>query len=115
VAVASVVAALVNLVLNVALVPVFGLSGSAAATLLAYAALHVLLLRVVPSDLRVAPPAARRLGELAAACAVALVLAEIVPMSAPWLVARTFVAVVCGVWLVRVAFHVTVMRRTVAA
>jgi O-antigen/teichoic acid export membrane protein len=103
---ATIVAAGVNIVLNLVLVPHFELVGSAVATLAAFAVLHgVLYVRgraVVPIE--GTTPA--RLLELAGAVAAAL-LASALPTSFGYLVLRTALVVVTLIWFGRILLRLS--------
>jgi O-antigen/teichoic acid export membrane protein len=71
-AVVTVLAAALNVALNVALVPTLGLTGSALATLAAYAFLHIGLSIAGRGSLKVPPPARRLQLQLAGVAAFAL-------------------------------------------
>jgi O-antigen/teichoic acid export membrane protein len=113
VATATVLAAVTNLGLNVVLVPRAGLSGSALATLIAYTGLHLMLLRAVPRELRVARPTVRLLGALAVCSAAAMLVAAAAPISTGGLVVRTVAAVACLAWFGWEVMRVTGRRGTV--
>jgi O-antigen/teichoic acid export membrane protein len=94
-AVATIGAAVANIVLNLALVPAFGITGSALATFLSYLALQALLgmfaHRVLPL-----PHVSRMLtAELALTVGLAF-LATQVPVSIPFLVIRGVLALASG-------------------
>jgi O-antigen/teichoic acid export membrane protein len=100
IAVATLIAAAANVGLNIALIPAFGLTGSAGATLISYALLQSLLQlkarRVAPT---VAPSRTLRL-QLAAAAAVALASAA-VPITGVALWVRIAVVLLTTVWFFR--------------
>ncbi|MEO6205200.1 MAG: oligosaccharide flippase family protein [Mycobacteriales bacterium] len=100
VAAMTLVAAGINLGLNVALVPRWGIEGAAVATLIAYGALQLLLARWVPGHLAV--PRTRVLRGLLLACVLAAVAAT-APVGTVWLVLRGVIAAGCLVWFGRVA------------
>jgi O-antigen/teichoic acid export membrane protein len=88
-------AAVMNLALNIILVPVIGISGSALATLVAYAVMHVLL---VASARKVSPlpsPGRRLIGEIAVVGCLAFAVIAI-PLTLPFLVVRGVVGLLCG-------------------
>ncbi|MDQ6816401.1 MAG: oligosaccharide flippase family protein [Actinomycetota bacterium] len=94
VAAATMFAACLNLALNVAFVPVLGIEGSALATLLGYASLHVLL--VLSSRRTCLRPTHRRLAlKLVAAVALAF-LAAVLPVNVPFLVIRAALGAGCA-------------------
>jgi len=96
IAAATGVAAVVNIVLNLILVPRYELVGSAAATFLSYGLLYGLLhLRVrAMLPMRNSP---RRLAEVAAAAAIAL-LAAALPTTRAFLALRGVIAIASLVW-----------------
>ena len=117
IAVGTVVAAGVNVLLNLALVPVAGLLGSAVATLLAYGLLHLLLLQ------RVATPHGWRRWHIGTASgtvrcltgmAAALLAAEI-PASGNYLAVRAVLAVACLAWFVFVLHQISTKRWTTSS
>ncbi len=91
------VAALVNLILNIVLVPIYGIAGSAAATVLAYGLLAFLQVRSLP-DL----PAWRRPPTPLVASIVGVVLfasvSVFLPQSTGWNIGRLVVAFACLPW-----------------
>lgn len=100
IAVATLIAGAANLGLNALLIPLYGLNGSAGATLVSYALLQVLLQLKAR---RVAPTAAPGLGlrlRLAAAVAVALASAAM-PATGSALWVRIVVVVLTVAWFVR--------------
>jgi len=91
------VAALINIALNFALVPVIGVVGSALATTLAFAALALLQRRVLPRDMPWERPPMRLI--LAVGLCVAAAGASIlVPQTLVWNVIRLALAVACLPW-----------------
>jgi O-antigen/teichoic acid export membrane protein len=99
IALAAGVAAAVNLGLNLALVPVIGLVGAAAATAVAFA-VQAVILRLAFRPLRAWPRTpARIVGTLLVTSGVATAFA-FVDQSPLWIVVRTGLAGLCGVWLV---------------
>jgi O-antigen/teichoic acid export membrane protein len=87
VAVCVVTSALVNIALNVVLVPVWGVEGSALSTLVAYMLLHALVVRFARRIRHLRRPPPRRMISCAAAVAVAAV-AVAVPSHGLFAVAR---------------------------
>ena len=101
VAFANAVTAVVNVVLNLVLVPIFGLSGSAAAAFGAYGVLHLILLA---RSRRVAPvpgPGAVRLTKVTLAVAITLLTAYL-PASPGFLVLRGVLVVATVGWFLAV-------------
>lgn len=94
VALATSLAAVVNLVLNMLLVPVLHIGGSACATLLSYALLQALLAACARSATRFRPPAPTLLIGIGAAVAVAFA-ATWLPMSPGFLVLRLVLGLGC--------------------
>jgi O-antigen/teichoic acid export membrane protein len=95
VAVAAVVAALVNIALNLWWIPLWGILGAAVATFAAYALQHALLL--LPTRAR--PFSTTRAGLLQATAAAALALAVVwLPTSPGGLVLRGVLGVACLGW-----------------
>jgi O-antigen/teichoic acid export membrane protein len=95
IAVATLVAAVANIVLNLALVPPYGLVGSALATLLAYAGLQQLLARTGGQTVARTPPVLVAGLVLAA---LAALLAPALPTSPGFLVLRALVVLACAGW-----------------
>jgi O-antigen/teichoic acid export membrane protein len=113
IAVAALAAAVANIGLNLALVPRFGLIGSAAATAAAYCLLHVLLLpraRVVTPTPATSPAL---LAQLAAAVAVAIAAAAL-PDSPAFLLVRGLLVLATVVWFGRVLWEVGTRRSPAA-
>lgn len=106
VAVASGVAALVNVLLNLVLVPRFGLLGAAVATLLAFVLLHVVLLVSVGHRPVSRRPTGRLLLVLALACGLTL-LSSMVPTAPGFLVLRVLGTVACVAWFFLVLVRVS--------
>jgi O-antigen/teichoic acid export membrane protein len=108
IAAATGVAAITNIILNLILVPRYELMGAAAATFLAYAVLHgLLLLRAgVP---RMQPSSSRPLLMVAVAALVAL-LAAALPTSNSYLVLRGVFVVASVAWFVRILVQITSRR-----
>jgi O-antigen/teichoic acid export membrane protein len=97
-AVCAVVAAVVNVALNVVLVPVWGLEGAALATVVAFAVEAVGNRLLLPRGVVIALPSAAR--QLAAAGAVAAGAATLwLPHSLTWDLARFALAAACLPWL----------------
>lgn len=97
IAAATGVAAVMNIVLNLLLVPRYHLLGAAAATLLAYTVLHLLLRLHTRRTLPWPRNSPLRLLEVAAAVGVAL-LSTALPTGVGYLVLRGLVAVASLVW-----------------
>ena len=91
-------AAVVNVVLNLLLVPPMGITGSALATLLAYVMLAALQLRVLPREPVWVGPPVRLVLAIAAVCIVAAA-STLLPQSIDWNLARLALAVACLPWL----------------
>jgi O-antigen/teichoic acid export membrane protein len=92
----TIIAALANIGLNLVLIPVWGISGAASATFLAYGVQHGMLL--VAAGWGTAPGASRSpLVELTAASGLAL-LVLLLPTDVGGLLLRAFVALVCLAW-----------------
>jgi O-antigen/teichoic acid export membrane protein len=109
VAVATVVAAVANVALNVVLVPPFGLTGCAVATFCAYVILHAVLLsrsRVVAPTPGPGPVLLLKLG---AAVLVALFVSA-VPTSPGFLLLRAVLALAALGWLGRILLRLSSRR-----
>jgi len=96
IAVAQGVAATLNVVLNLVLIPPLGLTGSAAATLVALVVLNVLMQRRARALIRVARPTGGIILGLAGAGCLVLLIALIPAGSA--LIARLVVGLACLAW-----------------
>jgi O-antigen/teichoic acid export membrane protein len=96
VAVAQGIAAAANVVLNLVLIPRWGLAGSAAATFLAFALLHEVLLVRARALIPLRPSAGLRVG-LLAVIVLALTTA-LLPATGFCLIVRCVVTTVCLVW-----------------
>jgi O-antigen/teichoic acid export membrane protein len=83
-----------NIALNIALVPLLGIEGSALAALASYAFLHALLARAVSRDDRLPRPRTTLIVRLVAGAGIALVACRL-PTTAPFLAARLVVALAC--------------------
>jgi O-antigen/teichoic acid export membrane protein len=94
IAAAAMIAAGTNLVLNIALVPQFGIEGSALATLLGYGALQ-LTLAVAARRVRLLQPTARALRVEVLGAVLLGFVAAAVPVTLPLLGIRLAVGVVC--------------------
>jgi O-antigen/teichoic acid export membrane protein len=94
VAVATLLAAAVNLGLNLALVPVAGISGSALATLVSYGVYHAGLARPASRSVSLPWPSRALMAELGLAVAVIFGAAQL-PATLPWLALRLLVAAAC--------------------
>jgi O-antigen/teichoic acid export membrane protein len=106
-ALATPVAAVVNIVLVVLLLPVWGLTGAALATLAAYAC-HAAIIRALARRRASVPWRHRRELEGLLTVSLAVVLALALPVSGAWLVLRMAVAVAllaAGANVVRGAFQ----------
>ena len=101
VAVVTIVAAAVNVALNLALVPHLGINGSALATLVSYAVLAAAMAALSRLLLPLARPDLRLWGALLAAEAVVLLSGRI-PVHGPWIVIRG-----AGIAVAAVAAYVT--------
>jgi O-antigen/teichoic acid export membrane protein len=101
VAVANAVCAVANVVLNLVLVPLFGLSGSAAAAFAAYGILHVILLTRSRILAPVPGPGAVRLAKVTIAVAVTLLIAFL-PATPAFLVLRGVLVVATVGWFLAV-------------
>jgi O-antigen/teichoic acid export membrane protein len=110
IAAANIVAALMNIVLNLILVPRHGLVGSAAATFLSYAVLHGLLLLPAGTVVRMRTSPLRLL-EVTGAVIVAL-LAAALPTTSAYLVLRGLLVVATLVWFGWILRQVTGLRPT---
>jgi O-antigen/teichoic acid export membrane protein len=92
---ATLLAAAVNLALNIVLVPVLGLEGSALATLLSYVALHASLAGATRRGAsRLEPPRRALVARMTAAVAIAFA-AALLPVSVPFLGIRFAIASAC--------------------
>ncbi len=98
VALAAAVAAVVNVGLNLVLVPVAGLAGAAGATLVAFTLQAVVQRSLLPRGTAWPRPSGRRVAELAVVVAVAW-LSTLLPQDATWIAARTVAAAACLPWL----------------
>ncbi len=95
----TIVAAVVNIGLNLLLVPVIGVLGSAAATFVAFGVLAALQLVVLRRSSRLAAPAPRVAATVVAVVAVAA-LSLLLPWSDVWNDVRFAVACCCVPWFV---------------
>ncbi|MCU1405466.1 MAG: hypothetical protein JWQ43_1769 [Glaciihabitans sp.] len=97
IAVIAGVAAVLNVALNIVLVPMLGIAGSALATLVSFTLLAVLQARVLP-----AVPVWRgpsfRLGALVAVCVLVASASVLLPQSEPFNIGRFVVALCCLPW-----------------
>jgi O-antigen/teichoic acid export membrane protein len=100
IAVMTILAAALNVVLNLVLVPRLGLTGSALATLAAYAFLHVAL-SMAGRGRQKAPPPARVLQLQLAGVAVFAVLSAGIADTPVVLAVRVVAATGCVVWFLR--------------
>jgi O-antigen/teichoic acid export membrane protein len=110
IAAANGVAAATNIVLNLILVPQYELVGSAAATFLAYAVLHGLLLWRAGTMIRMRKPPLRLL-EVTGAVIVAL-LAAALPTTSAYLALRSMLVVASLAWFGWILMQVTGRRPT---
>ena len=99
IAVAAAVAAAVNLGLNVALVPLIGLVGAAAATVVA-STVQAVILRLAFRPLRGWPRTPARVVVLLLATSAAATVFVFVDQSPAWIAVRTGLAALCGVWVI---------------
>ncbi|MGY1696286.1 lipopolysaccharide biosynthesis protein [Geodermatophilus sp. SYSU D00814] len=99
VALAAGVAAVVNVVLNLVLVPPLGLTGAAVATLIAFSLQALVQWFMLPSGLTWPRPESRRVRLLLVVVTVAW-LSTLVPQDVVWITARTLLAAACLPWLV---------------
>ncbi|SNR77262.1 Membrane protein involved in the export of O-antigen and teichoic acid [Blastococcus mobilis] len=104
----AVVASVVNVVLNLWWIPVFGILGAALATAAAYSVQHLLLL--VPTRGRPLSGTRTRLVQTLAGVVMAL-LAVLLPVTAPGLVLRAVLAVACLGWFARACTTVRSPRK----
>jgi O-antigen/teichoic acid export membrane protein len=113
VAVATAVAAAVNVGLNLLLLPHFGLAGSAAATFAAYLVQHGILLTRSRVVAPVRGPGPARLGRVTLAV-LATLLAGVLPTSPGLLVLRGVLVVATVVWFARILMQLSTLslRRT---
>ena len=91
------VAALINIALNFALVPVIGVVGAALATTLAFAALALFQRRVLPCDMPWERPPMRLILAVGL-CVVGAEASILVPQTLVWNVIRLALAVACLPW-----------------
>jgi O-antigen/teichoic acid export membrane protein len=98
-AVATAVAAVVNIALNVLLLPVLGIAGAALATVLAFV-FQALLLRVALLGRVPWPAPAVDAVAVMLACTALAALSTALPQSAAWNTGRFVVAVACVPWFV---------------
>lgn len=91
--VAALAAAVVNVALNLALIPIAGLTGAAAATFMTYLALSLLTTRAATRLAPLLPSRRRPLVGTWAVAAVAVAVGALLPVRGPWLVARLLLAV----------------------
>jgi O-antigen/teichoic acid export membrane protein len=103
VAVANIVAAVINLVLNLALVPAIGIAGSTLATLSAYCSMHVFLERQSRALMVVRRPSRRLVVEMALSVAV-IMLMLLIPLSLPFMLARAVAGIFCGLVLLAMLY-----------
>jgi hypothetical protein len=99
---AVIVAATFNVALNLVLVPLWGIAGSAWATLVSYGLLAVWMRRAANAEMRLRRPSTSIYLQMAVTV-VALVAFVYVPTSPGYLLGRGVVGVGCLVWLARVA------------
>ena len=104
IAAATMLAALVNIGLNFALVPSLELYGSAVATLVAYTLL-ALLIRWRATGLASVPWRRRATLEAAAVAGVLCTLGAVLPTTGAWLVLRGVGVVALAAWLVTLVLH----------
>jgi O-antigen/teichoic acid export membrane protein len=90
----TLVAGATNIALNIALVPLLGIEGSALAALASYALLHALLARAASRDDRLPRPRTTLIIKLAVGAAIALAATRL-PTTAPFLAARLVIALGC--------------------
>jgi O-antigen/teichoic acid export membrane protein len=83
-----------NIALNIVLVPLLGIAGSALAALASYALLHALLARASSRDQRLPRPRTTLLIKLAVGAAIALAASRL-PTTTPFLAARMVIALGC--------------------
>ncbi len=91
----SAATATINVMLNLALVPVIGLTGSVLATLVATSGEYVLLRRRLPREMRLNRPNSRLIGDVALTCVVGMGIC-LLPSSLPFLGLRLVVAAGAG-------------------
>ncbi|MGQ7294845.1 lipopolysaccharide biosynthesis protein [Quadrisphaera sp. KR29] len=106
-AVAAASAALVNTGLNLAVVPVWGLAGAAAATAAAFAVQALVQRLLLPPEV-VLPPTPVGTWALALVASAAALASVGLPQDALWIAVRTAASLVCLAWLWRA---VTTARR----
>ena len=99
-AVAALAAAAANIALNVLLIPVWGLAGSALATLAAFTVQTLLLRAALPR--RIAwPGVPRHLAAAACAACAAAAATVLLPQGPIWIAGRFLVALACVPWFLR--------------
>ena len=99
-AVIAIISAIANVLLNIVLIPPFGIAGSAGATVLSFAAQAFLQWRAVPSEPPWPRTPLRLWWSIGATCAVSE-LSVLLPQTPAWTTLRAAVAVfVCLPWLV---------------
>jgi O-antigen/teichoic acid export membrane protein/cellulose synthase/poly-beta-1,6-N-acetylglucosamine synthase-like glycosyltransferase len=91
------IAAVVNIVMNLVLVPIMGISGAAVATLVSFALLAVLEVRLLP-DRRLWAGAPGRVVIAVAGSVTASALSMLLPETAQWNVVKAAAAVACLPW-----------------
>ncbi len=105
----TVTAAVVNVVLNLVLVPHIGINGSALATLIAYTLLAVGM-AAVSRPLLPLPRAPVWLWVRLALAVPMVLCSRFVPVSAPWAVVRLVACVACAAWAVFILRDLQVAR-----
>jgi O-antigen/teichoic acid export membrane protein len=93
------VAAVANIGLNLVLIPVVGIAGSAAATLITYCVLAELQLRSLPAEPAWRKPPTRLVLAIAGSILVASA-STLLPQSEPWIIGRVVVAAACLPWFI---------------
>jgi O-antigen/teichoic acid export membrane protein len=94
-ATANIGAALANVVLNIALVPLIGIAGSTLSTLSAYSAMHVFLKRQSQAIAPIRGPSRRLVFDMALAVTLIL-LTPLLPLTLPFMLLRGFIGICCA-------------------
>jgi O-antigen/teichoic acid export membrane protein len=110
----TIVAGAANIALNVALVPVLGIEGSALAIVLSYGLLHALLVSPARRVERLPLPRAALVAELVAAGALALAVTRL-PVDEPFLALRLAIAALCLAAVVLMMVRIARPRRRASA
>lgn len=102
-ATANIGAALVNLALSIALVPLIGIAGATLSTLSAYTAMHLFLKRQSQMITPLRGPSRRLLIDMALVVGLIL-LTLLIPLTLPFMLLRGFVGICCGLVLLAMLY-----------